>query len=104
MILSAQSIRSRKMVTPFEERGHSHGRTYGLSSCGYDVRLAQDMWLWPLFGRLGSVIEHLDIPSDICAEVKDKSTNARLFILVQNTFIEPGWRGHLTVELTRIFP
>jgi dCTP deaminase len=82
----------------------SQGRSFGLSSCGYDVRLAQDIWLWPLWGRLGSIQEHLDMPDDLCAEVKDKSTNARLFILVQNTIVEPGWRGYLTVELTRFLP
>jgi len=53
---------------------------------------------------LGSSIEFFDIPLDVCAEVKDKSTNARMFVLVQNTFIESGWRGFLTIELTRFLP
>lgn len=44
------------------------------------------------------------MPNDLCAEVKDKSTNARMFVLVQNTIIEPGWRGFLTLELTRMLP
>lgn len=104
MILSAQSIRKKKIIEPFFERGISHGRTFGLSSCGYDVRLAQDIWLLPFCGRLGSVIEYIDMPNDLCGEVKDKSTNARMFVLVQNTIIEPGWKGYLTVELTRFFP
>ena len=109
MILSAQSIRSlcqgpQPLISPFTERGVSLGRSFGLSSCGYDVRLAQDIWLWPFWGRLGSIQERLDMPDDLCAEVKDKSTNARLFILVQNTIVEPGWRGYLTVELTRFLP
>lgn len=116
MILSAQSIRERcvspllaiigrkPLISPFFERAKSMGRTFGLSSCGYDVRLAQGIWLWPFWGRLGSIIEHIDMPDDLCAEVKDKSTNARLFILVQNTVIEPGWNGYLTVELTRMLP
>lgn len=109
MILSAQSIRARclktpALVKPFCERDVSHGRSYGLSACGYDVRLAQDIWLWPFWGRLGSIIEHIHMPVDLCGEVKDKSTNARLFILVQNTVIEPGWTGYLTVELTRFLP
>lgn len=109
MILSAQSIRQRSggerpLVVPFHERTATLGRSFGLSSCGYDVRLAQDIWLWPFWGRLGSIIEYLELPVDLCAEVKDKSTNARLFVLVQNTIIEPGWRGHLTLELTRFLP
>ncbi len=122
MILSAQSIRKlcvelraqegwintqpieNAMIEPFVERGACNGRTYGLSSCGYDVRLDQDIWLWPFWGRLGSVIEYIHLPNDICAEVKDKSSNARLFVFVQNTIIEPGWEGFLTLELTRFLP
>lgn len=115
-MLSAQTIRKRVLnssdadvgprleIAPFTERAKSHGRSYGLSSCGYDVRLAQDIWLWPLFGRLGSIMEWIGLPYDLSAEVKDKSTNARLFVFVQNTIIEPGWRGYLTVELTRFLP
>lgn len=108
-ILSAQSIRKRAqakppMIDPFNERTKIHGRSYGLSGCGYDVRLAEDIWLWPFWGRLGSIMEYLHLPNDVCAEVKDKSTNARLFVFVQNTVIEPGWHGYLTVELTRFLP
>lgn len=62
------------------------------------------MWLWPFHGRLGSIIEFIRLPNDLSAEVKDKSTNARMFVFVQNTIIEPGWAGYLTVELTRFLP
>lgn len=113
-MLSSQTIRNRALnrcdpeyrleIVPFTERGIVHGRSYGLSSCGYDVRLAQDLWLFPFYGRLGSILEHIRMPPDLSAEVKDKSTNARLFVFVQNTIIEPGWDGYLTVELTRFLP
>jgi dCTP deaminase len=110
MILSAQSIRQRckwavmPMLIPFHERSLSNGRSFGLSPCGYDIRIAEDIWLWPFWGRLASSIEHFRMPSDVCAEVKDKSTNARLFVFVQNTIIEPGWHGYLTLKLTRFKP
>lgn len=109
MILSAQTIRDRVkrnnlIIRPFSERKKDKGRSYGLSSCGYDVRLAQDVLLFPFWGRLASIEEYLLMPKDLCAEVKDKSTNARLFVLVQNTIIEPGWNGYLTLELTRFKP
>lgn len=121
MILSAQSIRAlcvgpfvrssagtprvaHPLIEPFHERGRFAGRSYGLSACGYDIRLAEDVWLWPFWGRLGSALERFDLPDDVCAEVKDKSTNARLFVFVQNTIIEPGWHGYLTLELTRCLP
>ena len=115
MILSAQTIRKLcqiprtkeqglPMIFPFSERAKSEGRSYGLSSCGYDVRIAETIWLWPFWGRLASTYEQFNMPDNLCAEVKDKSTNARVFVLVQNTIIEPGWSGFLTLELTRFLP
>lgn len=102
MTLSAQSIRHWPglFIVPFNEPTVCEGRTFGLSSCGYDVRIAGGLTLYPLIGRLASIVEHITMPDDLWAEVKDKSTNARQFIAVQNTVIEPGWRGHLTLELT----
>lgn len=94
----------RPMVDPFEPRTKAFGRSFGLSSCGYDIRLAETRWVWPLWGRLGYSVEHIVLPNNLWAEVKDKSTNARLFVLVQNTVIEPGWHGYLTIELTRFKP
>jgi dCTP deaminase len=116
MILSAQSIRERVMkpglyaagtylhIAPFNEKTIEHGRTYGLSSCSYDVRLAKTLWLFPWWGRLGVIEEYLAFPNDLAGEVKDKSSNARIFVLVQNTHIDPGFHGFLTVELTRMLP
>lgn len=109
MILSAQTIRKRLakgdlVISPFHTRTAVNGRSFGLSSCGYDVRLAEDFILWPYIGVLASIQEYIRIPDDLCAEVKDKSTNARLFVFVQNTVIEPGWNGYLTLEMTRDYP
>lgn len=107
-ILPAQAIRhlaqSAGLITPFHERSIALGRSFGLSGHGYDVRIAQTLWVWPLFGRLASTIEHFNMPDDTAARVLDKSTNARRFLTVQNTIIEAGWRGTLTLELTRHRP
>lgn len=106
MILSAQSIRRRKgLITPFFERTIAHGMSFGLSSCGYDVRIAQRMLLgvgnsYGCSFALASTIEHFDMPTNIVGRVHDKSTWARRGLAVQNTIIEPGWRGHLTLELS----
>lgn len=48
--------------------------------------------------------ERFDIPPHIVALVKDKSTLARLAIAVQNTVLEPGWSGYLTIELSNHGP
>ena len=111
-ILSAQTIRRYcnlfKMVEPFHERTVVNGSTFGLSSAGYDVRLDLPTWdedrtvLFMPRGdfRLASTLEHFKMPNNVMGIVHDKSSWARKGVTVQNTVIEPGWRGHLTLELT----
>lgn len=101
MILSDQAIRRARILDPFVERSvHGVGASYGLSSCGYDIRIKQTLFLRPGSFRLASTVERFDMPDDVAAVVHDKSTLARLGIALQNTFIEPGWRGWLTLEIT----
>lgn len=105
MILSGQSIRKRGIFTPFNERTHHNGMSYGLSMAGYDVRVALDgledkITLYPGDFILAVTKEHFDMPSDVLGIVHDKSTWARQGIAVQNTVIEPGWKGYLTLEVT----
>lgn len=99
VILSAQSIRRRGIFTPFCERTRSHGMTYGLGPAGYDVRIAETMRLYPGAFQLASTLERFAMPSDVLGKVADKSTWARRGLVVQNTIVEPGWRGYLTLEL-----
>lgn len=99
MQLSANSIRRIRPVEPFCERTIVRGKSYGLSLAGYDVRIAQHLWLDPKRFGLASTMEKFTIPLDICALVKDKSTWARYGLSVFNTVIEPGWTGFLTLEL-----
>jgi dCTP deaminase len=99
-VLSAQTIRKRGIFTPFHERTKIHGMTLGLGPAGYDVRINESVTIPPGGALLASTIEHFDMPSDVLGQVADKSTWARMFIAVQNTVIEPGWRGHLTLELS----
>lgn len=101
MILSDRSINIRGIITPFVLRTvHGVGASYGLSSCGYDIRIKQTLFLRPGSFRLASTVERFAMPDDVAAVVHDKSTLARLGIALQNTFIEPGWRGWLTLEIT----
>jgi dCTP deaminase len=100
MILSGQSIEDRNMIRPFSPRQKVHGMTYGLGTAGYDVRLAQDIMLGAGAFALGSTVEEFMMPDDVLGMVADKSTWARQGIAVQNTIIEPGWYGFLTLELT----
>lgn len=105
MILSAQSIRRKciwdKMIDPFVERCvHHAGMSYGLSSCGYDIRLMNRVIIKPSRFILGSSLERFDIPVDIAMRVMDKSSWARRGIFLQTTIAEPGWRGYLTLEIS----
>lgn len=109
-VLSAQTIRKHGIFTPFHERTVHKGMTFGLGPAGYDVRIAETVELGiqrasritysAPHSALASTVEHFNMPEDCIAYVKDKSTWARRFVLVQNTIIEPGWRGHLTLEIT----
>jgi dCTP deaminase len=103
-ILSAQSIRrlsqgDRPLIAPFVERGVVGGRSYGLSACSYDCRIAQDLDLFPGEAALASTMERFVLPDNLCGSVMDKSTYARVFMSVFNTHLDPGWEGWLTVEL-----
>lgn len=75
--------------------------TYGLSSCGYDIRIDQDITLDSLHGMyfLASSMDWFRMPNDVMGVVHDKSSWARRGLSVFNTVIEPGWRGFLTLEL-----
>ena len=44
--------------------------------------------------------EYFKMPSNVIGRVCDKSTYARLAVAAQNTVLEPGWYGTLTLELT----
>ncbi len=89
------------------------GVSHGLTECGYDIRLKQTMtfhkdgiychqdrkWHEGNF-ILGSSIEEFDVPNFLMGVVMNKSTWARLGIDASaTTNIEPGWKGHLTIEL-----
>jgi dCTP deaminase len=108
MILPAQTIRflcsgaygQRPMVEPFHDRTVANGMTFGLGPAGYDVRIKQNVTLMRGDFVLASTVERFAIPTHLLAKVADKSSWARRGLAVQNTIIEPGWQGYLTLELT----
>lgn len=100
MVLSGQTIRKRGVFVPFCERTKAFGMTYGLGPAGYDVRIAENLVIPAGGSALASTVEWFGMPNDLLGRVADKSTWARRFLTVQNTIIEPGWCGYLTLELT----
>lgn len=79
----------------------SNGCSWGLTECGYDIRIKQDVVLF--LGRrfvLASSIEEFNMPNNLMGRVLNKSTWARRGIdASMTTNIEPGWKGFLTIEL-----
>lgn len=100
MIASAQTLRRLQPIAPFHERNKYQGMSYGLSAAGYDIRIDQALVLNPQEFKLASSLERFHMPNNMLAIVHDKSTWARRGLTVQNTVIEPGWTGFLTLELT----
>lgn len=100
-VLSGGTIRLLKILDPHLPRSkhEESGTSFGESMCGYDIRLDQDIVLIPGRTVLASALEKFDMPLDVVGIVHDKSTWARRGISVQNTVIEPGWAGFLTLEL-----
>lgn len=101
MIVNGNRLIAASPIKDMETQKHrSHGVSWGLAEAGYDIRLAQDVWLHP-FRRfvLASSMEEFDIPTDMIGICHDKSTNIRRGISVFNTVLECGWRGFLTIEI-----
>lgn len=53
---------------------------------------------------LATAYEYLEMPHDLMGTVFNKSTYARVGLVVHVTPIEPGWRGYLTIEFTNTSP
>ena len=105
MIINGKSLYNLRPLYPMEEKKRTHeysGTSYGLTECGYDIRLDQDVWLYP--GHrfvLASSIEMFDMPLHLMARIMNKSSWARMGVDVsRSTNAEPGWKGYLTLEIT----
>lgn len=120
VLSESPDIKNDLFIVPFHDGKRQYkGLSYGLSQCGYDLRLGslqkkdfkitdntqyksntQAIWLPPGGFILGSTFELVNVPRDLMGEIKDKSTWAREGIALQNTVIEPGWFGHITLEIS----
>ena len=99
MILSSLTIRELEILEPCVQAYKAHGVSVGLSHAGYDLSLDGQYLIAPGEFILVSAKERFTMPKDVVGIVHDKSTWARRGITVQNTVIEPGWCGYLTLEI-----
>ena len=95
-LLKAAPIRNMR-----PQKDRIYGYSFGLTECGYDIRIAKEEWMFP--GRrfiLSHAVEYFDMPNNLMGRVLNKSSWARQGLdASMTTNIEPGWRGYLTLEL-----
>lgn len=143
-LLSDKNIREMvsayQTIEPFEPTSvkATNGNpiiSYGLSSFGYDIRVADEFRIFtPATGQLTVVdpksmdeaamvhysgdtciippnsfalarsVEYFRMPRNVMGLCLGKSTYARVGIITNFTPFEPGWEGHVTIEISNTAP
>jgi dCTP deaminase len=126
--------REHRMIEPFSDRQVREGViSYGVSSYGYDVRIASDFKIFtninstivdpknfdsrsfvdfvgdvcvipPNSFALARTVEYFRIPRNVIVIALGKSTYARCGIILNVTPLEPEWEGIVTLEVSNTTP
>lgn len=102
MVINGQSLLNLAPIeNMLDHKATLHGVSHGLDESGYDIRVKQRVIMFPFRSFvIASSIERFNMPDNIVALPKNKSTWARKGLdASMTTKIEPGWRGNLTIEL-----
>jgi dCTP deaminase len=69
-----------------------------------EVSEAEPFMLHPGEFVLGSTAEYVKLPHDLVARLEGKSSLGRLGLLIHSTagYVDPGFEGHLTLELSNV--
>ena len=124
----------KDMINPFSEKQVREGViSYGLSSYGYDLRVADEFKIFtnvnstvvdpknfdersfvtissdcaivpPNSFALARSVEYFKIPREVLTVCVGKSTYARCGIIVNVTPFEPEWEGFVTLEISNTTP
>jgi dCTP deaminase len=130
----ARMAREHRMIEPFAESQVREGViSYGVSSYGYDIRVADEFKIFtninttvidpkrfdqqsfvdfkgdvciipPNSFALARTVEYFRIPRSILTICVGKSTYARCGIIVNVTPFEPEWEGTATLEISNTSP
>ena len=122
------------MIEPFAENQVRNGViSFGVSSYGYDIRVADEFKIFtnvysavvdpkhfdpnsmvdfigeicvipPNSFALARTVEYFRIPRDVLTVCLGKSTYARCGIIVNVTPFEPEWEGYVTLEISNTTP
>ncbi len=70
----------------------------------HEVAYGESFAVHPLEVLLASTYESIGLPDDLVARLEGKSSLARLGLQVHATagFVDPGWHGYLTLELSNV--
>lgn len=123
-----------KMIEPFvESQVRDRVISYGVSSYGYDIRVANEFMIFtnvhsaivdpknfdpksmfefkgdvciipPNSFALARTVEYFRIPRSVLTVCLGKSTYARCGLIVNVTPFEPEWRGYVTLEISNTTP
>ena len=126
--------KEHQMIVPFEERQVRKGViSYGLSSYGYDIRVANEFKIFtnvnstivdpknfdeqsfvdfkgdvcivpPNSFALARTVEYFKIPRNVLTICLGKSSYARCGIILNVTPFEPEWEGFATLEISNTTP
>jgi len=129
-----QMALKKEMIKPFSAGRIKRGKiSYGLSSYGYDIRVADEFKVFtnvnttivdpknfdprslvdvkgnfciipPNSFVLARTVEYFKIPRNILTICLGKSTYARCGIIVNVTPFEPEWEGYATLEISNTTP
>jgi len=127
-------VAEKHMIEPFVEAQVRDGViSYGVSSYGYDIRVADEFKIFtnvfsavvdpkhfdprsmidfqgevcvipPNSFALARTVEYFRIPRDVLTVCVGKSTYARCGIIVNVTPFEPEWEGFVTLEISNTTP
>jgi dCTP deaminase len=129
-----QKAQNNRMIEPFVEDQVRDGViSYGVSSYGYDIRVADEFKIFtnvysavvdpkrfdnasmvdfkgeiciipPNSFALARTVEYFRIPRNVLTICVGKSTYARCGIIVNVTPFEPEWEGYVTLEISNTTP
>ncbi|MEX0692083.1 MAG: dCTP deaminase [Gemmatimonadales bacterium] len=130
----SRMTREHGMIEPYEEKQVRQGTiSYGVSSYGYDMRVADEFRIFtnvnstivdpknfderslvevrgdvcivpPNSFALARSVEYFRIPRNVLTICVGKSTYARCGIITNVTPFEPEWEGHVTLEISNTTP
>jgi dCTP deaminase len=129
-----KEMAEKGMIKPFNKEQVREGViSYGISSYGYDMRIADEFKIFTNINNtivdpkgfdiksfidfkgdvcivppnsfvLGRSVEYFRIPREVLVICLGKSTYARCGIVINVTPLEPEWEGYVTIEISNTSP